>query len=92
MLRRGQMQPRPGEPAFPPLVNWLLAGGQPRGGAAAGVQHSAATYHRRARNQFDLARVLLPAFLTVAVAGTITAAYALVLFIPYTMMLNSLAR
>ncbi len=70
----------------------VAAGGQPRGRAAAG----AATFRRdlpspRA-NQFDLVRVLLPAFLTVAVAGTITAAYALVLFIPYTMMLNSLAR
>ena len=91
-LRRGQTQPLPGDPAFPPLVNWLLLAAGREGALLPALQHSAATYHRRARNQFDLVRVLLPAFLTVAVAGTITAAYALVLFIPYTMMLNSLAR
>jgi type II secretory pathway component PulF len=91
-LRRGQTQPLPGDSEFPPLMNWLvLAAG--RGGALLpALQHSAATYHRRARDQFDLVRVLLPAFLTVVVAGSITAAYALVLFLPYTMMLHSLAR
>ena len=91
-LRRGQTQPGPGDPAFPPLMNWLVLAAGHDGALLPALQHSAATYHRRARNQADLLRVLLPAFLTVAVAGSITAAYALVLFIPYTMMLKALAR
>jgi general secretion pathway protein F len=91
-LQRGQTQPRPGEPAFPPLMSWLVLAAGRDGALLPALQHSAATYHRRAQNQCDLLRVLLPAFLTVAVAGSITAAYALVLFIPYTMMLHALAK
>lgn len=91
-LRRGQVQPFSGDPAFPPLMNWLVLAAGHDGALLPALQHSATTYHRRARNQSDLLRVLLPAFLTVVVAGSITAAYALVLFIPYTMMLHALAR
>jgi type II secretory pathway component PulF len=92
MLRRGQTQPAPGEPDFPPLMNWLVLAVGQGGALLPALQHSAATYHRRARNQSDLLRVLLPAFLTVVVAGSITAAYALLLFVPYAMLLKSLAK
>jgi general secretion pathway protein F len=91
-LRRGQTQPGPGDPAFPPLMSWLVLAAGHDGALLPALQHSAATYHRRARNQSDLLRVLLPALLTVGVAGSMTAAYALVLFVPYTMMLKALAR
>jgi general secretion pathway protein F len=91
-IQRGQTQPFPGEPAFPPLLNWLVLAAGRDGALLPALQHSAATYHRRARNQFDLVRVLLPAVFTVAIAGSITAAYALVLFVPYAMMLHALAR
>jgi len=74
-----------------PLGIAVLAAGHD-GALLPALQHSAATYHRRARNQSDLLRVLLPALLTVGVAGSMTAAYALVLFVPYTMMLKALAR
>jgi general secretion pathway protein F len=91
-IRRGQTQPFPSDSTFPPLMNWLVLAAGRDGALLPALQHSAAAYHRRARNQFDLVRVLLPAFLTVVVAGSITAAYALVLFVPYTMMLRALAR
>ena len=91
-LQRGQTQPKPGDPAFSPLMSWLVLAAGRDGALLPALQHSAATYHRRARNQSDLLRVLLPAFLTVVVAGSMTAAYALVLFLPYTMMLKALAK
>ncbi len=91
-LRRGETQLSLDDSAFPPMMNWLLLAAGRDGALLPALQHSAVTYHRRARNQFDLVRVLLPALLTVVVAGSITAAYALVVFVPYTMMLRALAR
>ena len=77
---------------FPPLMNWLMLAANRDGALLPALQHSAATYHRRARNEAELVRMFLPAFLTVAIAGSVTVAYALMLFLPYTMMLNALAR
>jgi len=37
-------------------------------------------------------RVFLPVIFTIAVGGTVTALYALALFIPYTSMLHALGR
>jgi type II secretory pathway component PulF len=91
-IRQGRMHPFPGDPPFPPLMNWLVLAAGREGALVPALQHSAKMYHRRARNRFDVLRVLLPAFLTVGVAGTITAAYALVVFVPYSMMLNALAK
>ena len=91
-IRQGRTVTGPGDPAFSPLMNWLVLAAGHDSALLPALQHSAVTYHRRAQNQADLLRVLLPALLTVMVAGSITAAYALMLFIPYTMMLNSLAK
>ncbi len=91
-IQRGQTQPFAGDAAFPPLMSWLVLAAGRDGALLPALQHSAVTYHRRARNQFELVRVLLPALFTVVIAGSITAAYALVLFVPYVMMLKALAR
>ena len=77
---------------FPPLMNWLMLAAGREGALLPALRHSAATYHRRARHESELVRMFLPAFLTIAIAGSITAAYVLMLFIPYTMMLNALAK
>ena len=63
-------------------MNWLVLAAGRDGALLPALRHSAAAYHRRARNQSDLVRVFLPALLTVVVAGGITAAYALMLFVP----------
>jgi type II secretory pathway component PulF len=94
MLQKGVMQPiRPAaESGFPPLMNWLIFA-VARGGVLASALHqSAETYHRRARAQSDMVRAILPALLTVVIAGSITMAYAFMLFIPYILMLESLAK
>jgi len=91
-LQTGQTQPAPGGPAFPPLVNWLLLSADREGALLSALRHAAAVYHRRARHQSDLLRLFLPVFLTIAVGGSVTALYALMLFVPYTGMLRALAR
>ena len=78
-------------PALPPLVNWLMLAAGRNGALEPALRHSADAYRRRARHQADLTRVFLPVVLTVGIAGVATAAYALVLFVPYAAMLHSLA-
>ncbi len=77
--------------AIPPMMRWLILTAGRDGALLPALQHTAATYHRRARHESDMVRVFLPAVLTVVVGGSVTAAYALMLFIPYVMMLNSLS-
>ncbi len=89
-LQNGQTQPAGGA-ALPPLVNWLLLAAGRDGALLPALRHAAAAYHRRARHQSDLLRLLLPVLLTVVVGGGVTALYALALFVPYTTMLRSLA-
>ncbi len=91
-LQNGQTQPAAGGPAFPPLVNWLLLAAGRDGALLPALRHAAAAYHRRARHQSDLLRLLLPIFLTIAVGGSVTALYALALFAPYTSMLYALGN
>ena len=76
--------------AFPPLLSWLMAAGQRQGALLRALKHAAETYHRRARHQADVARVLLPVVLTIGIGGSVTLLYALTLFAPYTSMLRAL--
>jgi type II secretory pathway component PulF len=94
MIQKGQLQPGhlASDPAFPPLMNWLVYSAGRGGVLIPALRQSAETYHRRARMQSNLVRVVLPALLTVVVAGGITAAYALTLFIPYAIMLETLSK
>jgi hypothetical protein len=77
-------------PAFPPLVNWLLLSAGRDGVLLPALRHASATYHRRARHQSDLLRLFLPIFLTITVAGSVTALYALALFVPYMSLFRAL--
>jgi type II secretory pathway component PulF len=94
MLTNGQTAPpaEKGWPAFPPMINWLLSAAGRDGALLPALRHAAAAYHRRARHQSDMLRLFLPVFLTIAVGGSVTALYALSLFIPYTAMLRALGR
>jgi type II secretory pathway component PulF len=94
MIQKGEMQPgRPlADPAFPPLMNWLMFAACRGGILVPALQHSAEAYRRRARVQSDLVGALLPALLTVVVGGGITAAYAVMLFLPYITLLENLAQ
>jgi general secretion pathway protein F len=88
-LGQGRAQPAGGGD-FPPLVEWLMRAAGRDGALLPALRHAAATYHRRARHQAELACVMLPALLTAVIAGSIVAVYALMLFLPYTMLLKAL--
>jgi type II secretory pathway component PulF len=94
MIQKGQLQPGhlASDPAFPPLMNWLVFSAGRGGALVPALRQSAEAYHRRSRMQSNLVRTLLPTLLTVVIAGGITAAYALTLFIPYAIMLETLSK
>lgn len=90
-LRQGQTRPAQGEPAFPPLITWLMLSAGREGALLPALRHAASAYHRRARHQSDLLRVFLPITLTILLGGTVTFVLALSLFIPYATMLHTVA-
>jgi type II secretory pathway component PulF len=94
MVQKGEIPAgRPlADPAFPALMNWLVLAAGRGGVLVPALRHSAEAYQRRAQVQSDLARAILPTLLTVVVAGGVTAAYALMVFIPYMLMLETLSK
>lgn len=77
-------------PGFPPLLCWLLATGERQGTLVRALMHAAQSYGERAQHQADVTRILLPVLLTVAIGGTATLLYALVVFLPWVSLLRSL--
>jgi len=92
-LRRGDSADRclSSAPGFPPLLGWLMVSGHDRGLLVGALAHAAASYHQRARQRADAAQVFLPILLTVGLGGSAVLAYALVVFLPWISLLNSLA-
>jgi type II secretory pathway component PulF len=76
--------------AVPPLLRWLMASGQKQCILLPALRHAAQTYHRRAQYRADVARTLLPVLLMLVAGGSVTLAYALTLFLPYTSLLRTL--
>jgi general secretion pathway protein F len=81
-LRRG---------GLPPLVCWLLGGSAAQSNLAGTLQNLADDFHQRATLQAERIRFFLPLMLTVGIAGSAVALYALVLFWPWTIALKELA-
>ena len=81
-----------GRNAFPPLLRWLLATGQQQGDLVTALRHMAGLYRRRARHLAETIRLWLPMILLFVIGATATLVYALTLFIPFTSMLQELAR
>jgi type II secretory pathway component PulF len=75
---------------LPPMLDWLIRSGAGQKNLAAVLRQNAETYRRRAIARADWLRWRLPVFLTVAVGGTATLLYGLVLFIPWISILNDL--
>jgi hypothetical protein len=90
-IRRGQPGLPNNVPGVPPLLHWLIAGGQRNDALLPALHHAADDYQRRARDQAEMGRVLLPIFVTCCVSGLIVAAYTLVLLGPYFYLLRGLA-
>ena len=80
-----------GDPAFPPLVGWMLGAGHRRGELAVGLRHLATSYRRKARRQADTFRAVLPGLLVVLIGAGAVLAYGLLLFIPLRQIWDGLA-
>ena len=91
-IRRGEAGPAVGITGLPPLLRWLIAGGQRNEALLPALRQLADDYRRRAQDQAEMGRVLLPIFVTVFISGLIVAAYAFALLGPYFYMLQGLAR
>ena len=91
-IRRGEPGLAADLPGLPPLLGWLIAGGQRNDTLLPALRHAADDYQRRAQYQAELSRVMLPVFVTCSISAVIVVAYAFVLLAPYFMMLRSLAQ
>ena len=91
-IRRGEPGLAADFPGLPPLLSWLIAGGQRNDTLLPALRHAADDYQRRAEYQAELSRVMLPVFVTCTISATIVAAYMLVVLAPYFMLLRSLAE
>ena len=78
------------DPAFPPLVGWLLMAAGRGEALLPALRHAAAACRRRARHQSDMFHLFTPIIFTIAVGGSVVALYALMLFLPYVSMLYTL--
>ena len=76
---------------LPPLLHWLMSAGDRQGALLPALRHAAETYRRRAEQRADMVRVFLPVVLTVVIGGSVTALYALNLFLPYVSLLRHLS-
>lgn len=83
---------REGEGGLPPLLRWMIATGQGQGSLGPALRHAAETYRVRALRRAEVMRTTLPTILLVAIGATAAAAYVLALFVPWTQLLDSLAR
>ena len=91
-IQRGQWPSgRPMGKGFPPLLGWLFLAGRERPALLSALRVAADTYRRRAAQQAELARVLLPVAMTVAIGGTVTLLYGLAMFAPWILTLRRLA-
>ena len=77
---------------FPPFLDWLIQSGQQRGALLPSLRHASDSYYRRAFRHASAARVLLPTAMVAAIGGSVTLAYALMLFGPWVSLLRSMAR
>jgi general secretion pathway protein F len=77
---------------IPPLLRWLIAMGGNQPALAKSLREAADTYRRRAVRRADWLRLYFPMLVTIGIGGTVTALYALSLFIPWTTMLYDLAK
>lgn len=91
-LQRGQTLPGGGGRGggFPPLLTWLIQSTQHRAALLPALEHASKIYRQRALRQAEFARVFLPILLSIAIGGTVTLFYALLVFVPWLSLLCSL--
>ncbi|MGO9114176.1 MAG: type II secretion system F family protein [Thermoguttaceae bacterium] len=89
-IRRGEPGLAADLSGLPPLLSWMIAGGQRNDNLLPALRHAADDYQRRAQYQAELLRVMVPVFVTCSISAVIVIAYAFVLLAPYYVVLRSL--
>lgn len=77
---------------LPPLLGWALAVGAEQGQLPQILRETADAYRRQALADADLARTLWPMVVLLALGGTATLAYGLLLFYPLARLFETLSR
>ena len=83
---------RRGTHGFPPLLRWVLSGGADGPRLAPALRAVEVTYRRRALRRAEMIRVILPSLLLVAIGGVAAVLLAATLFVPWTALIEVLAR
>jgi general secretion pathway protein F len=91
-LRGGQGELTHLPHGFPPLLGWLMAYGNRQGQLAPALRHAGETYRRRAWLEAEVLRTFLPIVLMIVVGATAVLAYGLLLFVPFSTLLNQLSE
>jgi len=76
---------------LPPLVRWMIVAGYQRGMLASALRRAADMYRRQAVHRAETARLFIPVLLTLALAGTMTLLYVVLLLGPWIGLLRSIA-
>ncbi len=76
---------------FPPLLRWLMSSNRQRDVMLPALRQVAETYRLRATHQATMVRVFLPALMTVLIGGGVTLIYTLLLWVPYSTIIESLS-
>jgi type II secretory pathway component PulF len=77
--------------ALPRFLVWLVGHGEKQGDLAGSFRHASAIYRERAMWQADLVRHWGAILLTLAIGGSAVVGFALLLYAPFTSILNQIA-
>ncbi|WP_422930354.1 type II secretion system F family protein [Singulisphaera sp. PoT] len=75
-----------------PLLRWILASGYGQASLSVALRQIAAIYRKRATQQAEKLRILLPMVTLIGIGMTATLLYGLVLFVPLASLLRGLTR
>jgi general secretion pathway protein F len=89
-VRNGQPW-RESVPGLPPILAWLLVTQHEQRALVTAARHAAEAYSWQASHQAMKVRLLFPAVATLCVAGLVTMLYALMLYVPWSNLLRSMA-
>ena len=94
-IRRGESRvevPPKGEQGLPPLLRWVLSGSATGPLLASGLRATAVAYRRRAFRGAERIKVVVPSLILVLIGGGAVAILATTLFLPWTTLMDLLAR
>lgn len=76
---------------FPPFLKWLLSHDKTGDQLATAMHQASQMYRNRAEYRVEWLRVVFPSVASVVIGGTVTLAYVLILMLPFTTLIKSLA-